>query len=224
MRETGAITHAVAGEELCLLPEKAIFWQRKKSLFVADLHLGKSGHFRKSGIPVSSLVHHEDLNRLSAVLAAWPVETIYLLGDLFHSFHNREWKQFMDWRMQYPKVNFHLVKGNHDILDDQLILDGNILLHHESLIVEPFFLSHKPVTNSENSYYQFYGHLHPGVRMNGKGLQSLSFPCFCFGVKSAVLPAFGGFTGYSNVQPSSCDAVFIVYNNLVKQIVHPGKT
>ncbi|MEO6166129.1 MAG: phosphoesterase, partial [Chitinophagales bacterium] len=73
---TDALTHTIAGEELYLLPEKAIFWMRKKSLFIADLHLGKSGHFRKAGIPVSSLVHHADLNKLSAIITQWPVETI----------------------------------------------------------------------------------------------------------------------------------------------------
>jgi len=223
MKKDDMVNYTIAGEELFLLPEKAIFWLRKKSLFIADLHLGKSGHFRKAGIPVSSLVHHDDLNRLSAILAAWPVETIYLMGDLFHSFHNQEWKDFIDWRMQYPQVIMHLIRGNHDILDDQFIHDGNIVLHDDSFIVEPFFLSHKPVESFSTHYYQFYGHIHPGVRLNGKGLQSLSFPCFCFGSNAGVLPAFGAFTGHSVLKPSGGDAVFIVYNNLVKQIHHSHK-
>lgn len=223
MEKTDFVIHTIAEEELYLLPQKAIFWKRKKSLLVADLHLGKSGHFRKAGIPVSSLVHHDDLNRLSALLTQWPVETVYLMGDLFHSLHNTEWKYFIDWRMQYPNVVMHLIKGNHDILDDQFIRDADIKLHDDSFIAEPFFLSHKPVNAPSKNYYQFYGHLHPGVRLNGKGLQSLSFPCFCFGDRSGVLPAFGAFTGHSVLQPSGTDAVFIVYNNLVKRIQRPGK-
>ena len=30
----------------------AIYWKEKNTLLLADLHLGKVGHFRKSGIPV----------------------------------------------------------------------------------------------------------------------------------------------------------------------------
>ena len=30
----------------------AIFWKEKDTLLLADIHLGKVGHFRKSGIPV----------------------------------------------------------------------------------------------------------------------------------------------------------------------------
>ncbi|MBK9732541.1 MAG: ligase-associated DNA damage response endonuclease PdeM [Chitinophagaceae bacterium] len=218
MNPKDVTSHTVAGEELLLLPEKVIFWKRQHSLFVADLHLGKSGHFRKAGIPVSSLVHHDDLSRLSEVIHQWKVTTVYLLGDLFHSFHNNEWQHFIEWRMQYPEVTFHLIKGNHDILDDQLMVEGKIILHHESMVVAPFFLTHKPVDVFEKKYYQFYGHLHPAVRLSGKGMQSVIFPCFSFGKTSCVLPAFGGFTGHSVLQPAESDAVFIIYNNMVNQV------
>ena len=30
----------------------AVFWKEKNTLLLADIHLGKVGHFRKSGIPV----------------------------------------------------------------------------------------------------------------------------------------------------------------------------
>src|ERR1051326_5913604 len=79
------------GEELILLPERAVFWKRKNLVLLSDLHLGRSGHLRKAGIPLSSKVHEDDLNRLSAVLQKVSPEKIYLLGDLFHSTHNREW-------------------------------------------------------------------------------------------------------------------------------------
>lgn len=219
MKLLDVAVHKVSGEELLLLPEKVIFWKRQRSLLVADLHLGKSGHFRKAGIAVSSQVHHDDLNRLTAVIQKWKVAVVYLLGDLFHSFHNTEWKYFVNWRMQHPNVAIHLVKGNHDILDDQWMTEGKIILHQESLLVEPFFLTHQPVAEMENRCYQLHGHLHPAVRLSGKGMQSATFPCFCFGKTAGVLPAFGGFTGHCIVQPTVNDVVFIIYNNTVKQVL-----
>ena len=39
-------------ETLHLLPEKAILWMKHKCLLIADLHIGKVGHFRKNNIPI----------------------------------------------------------------------------------------------------------------------------------------------------------------------------
>ena len=211
-------TAAIAGEELMLLPEKAIFWKRKNCLLVADLHLGKSGHFRKAGIPVSSKVHDHDLLRLAKVMKDFPVEKIYLLGDLFHSRHNSEWEQFTRWRNTYPAIEFHLIKGNHDVLDEELIRHGKIILHKNTFDAEPFLFSHQPIKNEDASRYQLFGHIHPGVRLHGKGLQSVSLPCFCFGEKSGVLPAFGNFTGNSIITPDAFDAVYVIYSEKVKQL------
>ena len=61
-------------EELTLLPERAIFWRRKNALLISDLHLGKSGHFRKAGIALPSSIHHDDLDRLSKIISEFPVE------------------------------------------------------------------------------------------------------------------------------------------------------
>mgnify|MGYP000930301407 CR=1 FL=1 len=36
------------GESLALLPERAAFWGRTRTLFVADFHLGKAASFRKA--------------------------------------------------------------------------------------------------------------------------------------------------------------------------------
>ncbi len=45
---------SVAGEDLVLLAERAVFWPAKKALFVADFHLGKAASFRSAGIPLPS--------------------------------------------------------------------------------------------------------------------------------------------------------------------------
>jgi metallophosphoesterase superfamily enzyme len=40
------------GEELTLLPQKAVYFKKQRTLLAADLHIGKSSLFRKEGIPV----------------------------------------------------------------------------------------------------------------------------------------------------------------------------
>ena len=217
--KSSAISTCIAGEEVLLLPEKAVLWRRKKTLFAADLHLGKSAHFRKSGIPVSSQVQDDDLRKLTAILTEFSIEKIYLLGDLFHSKLNNEWDHFIRWRKQYGNIEFHLTKGNHDLLHEELISKGSIIYHPDDLHDDPFIFSHQIPEEVEVNGYRLSGHIHPSVRLSGKGLQSISFPCFWFGKTYGVLPSFGSFTGHHIIKPMRGDLVFVIYDNQVKQVV-----
>jgi DNA ligase-associated metallophosphoesterase len=187
-------------------------------LLVADLHLGKSGHFRKAGIAVSSKVDEEDLARLETIIAAFPVERVYLLGDLFHSKLNNEWQRFTDWRKRYASIEFHLVKGNHDILDEERILEGMIAIHREDLFDDPFIFSHQQPVKHSGKGYSLSGHIHPSVLLHGKGLGSITLPCFWFAESQGVLPAFGGFTGHHPIEPQNGDLIFAIYENSVNRI------
>ena len=51
-------------EKLIFTNQKAVYWEREKTLIISDLHVGKSAHFRKSGIAISSQVLHDDLEIL----------------------------------------------------------------------------------------------------------------------------------------------------------------
>ncbi|NIT59093.1 MAG: metallophosphoesterase, partial [Aliifodinibius sp.] len=71
---------------------------------IADLHLGKSGHFRKSGIAVPEEVAQSNLNKLDDILELTSPEHLIILGDLFHSNINNEWKQFIEWRKKHTQL------------------------------------------------------------------------------------------------------------------------
>ncbi|MEO1450115.1 MAG: metallophosphoesterase, partial [Bacteroidota bacterium] len=90
----------LAGEHLILLGEKALYWPERRALLMADLHLGKAGHFRKHGVPVSGAVMQQDLDRMTTLIAAFEVSELIMLGDLFHSYHNQEVEQFGIWLAQ----------------------------------------------------------------------------------------------------------------------------
>src|SRR5438067_1045996 len=183
--EAKQIVTEIREEELILLPERAIFWKRKNALLVSDLHLGKSGHFRKAGIALPSSIHHDDLDRLSKLISEFQVQKLFLLGDLFHSAHNREWNHFLTWRKNFPSLEIHLIKGNHDILDVELIHEAEIILHHDQLETPPFLLVHNNC-EMHSSAYILCGHIHPAIHLIGRAKQSVTLPCFWFGKNSGV--------------------------------------
>lgn len=210
----------IRNEELQLLPEKAVFWKRKKILLLSDLHLAKSGHFRKAGIPIPSSVHENDLQRLSLLIEKLKPEVLCILGDLFHSRQNSEWKSFEQWRKKHGSVAITLVRGNHDVHEDSVMKDHGLDHVCDSLTEPPFFFTHEPSENAGGTVYNLAGHLHPAVMMNGRGRQSGVFPCFWFTRKFALLPAFGNFTGRAIIQPAQTDRVFIIFGSTVNEIFH----
>jgi DNA ligase-associated metallophosphoesterase len=204
------ICHAVAGEELLLLPEKAIYWPRKKIVLLADLHLGKAGHFRKAGIPVSAHVHRQDLQVLQNILQQWQVEEVIFLGDLFHSSLNSEWGLLESWMELQPEVQFTLIKGNHDILPETVYRHSKLRILEDKTVISPFLLTHHPPEAgcTDGPYYRLCGHVHPAIQLHGPGKQALTLPCFYFGLHCAILPAFGKFTGFHKIKPKAGEQVF----------------
>jgi len=55
--------------------------------------------------------------------------------------------------------------------------------------------------------------------MKGRGLQRLRLPCYHFGIKSGVLPAFGAFTGGYNISPDMDDDVYAITANAVLKVL-----
>ncbi|OEK04988.1 ligase-associated DNA damage response endonuclease PdeM [Roseivirga misakiensis] len=201
-------------QTLCLLPEKAIFWKEKRLLIIADLHLGKAGHFRKSGIPVSDLIHSMDILVLDKLINTHnPLEVIFL-GDLFHSDHNQGWEVFKRWLRSRPELPFKLILGNHDVLASTDYKIGNLECLM-SLDLPPFNFTHIP---EECSLYNMAGHIHPAIKLRGKARQNLRVPCFYFGAEGGILPAFGKFTGTARINIAEGDDVFVIAEKEVIKI------
>lgn len=101
-----------------LLAEKALFCQQTKALYIADMHLGKAGHFRQAGVALPGGHNEKDLQRLSRLIAKYrsTIKHLIFLGDVFHSCQNSEWELFCRWRQHHQAVSMILIRGNHDIL------------------------------------------------------------------------------------------------------------
>ena len=254
-------------DSLELLPEKAIWWARKRTLILSDLHLGKAGHFRKSGLAAPGQINEDNLNRLTRLLQLHPSDRLLILGDLFHSTQNREWDDFAAWRMQYPELTVQLVAGNHDLLPPALYRSADIATC-PSLLEPPFLFlhdaSHSERTKAMNRLtlhsakdrvnkdhmpeqltpehhtqkdlahedlapedlaperipFTISGHVHPGIRLRGKGRQSMRLPCFFARQNGILLPAFGTFTGLHILKPAPDDQVFAIAEQSVIPIRH----
>lgn len=195
----------VVGERLLLHPYGALYWPRLRWLVASDLHLGKAAHLRKGGSAIPEGHDEATLDRLAQVLAAFRPDRLLILGDLFHSSHNKRWEAFSQWALQCP-VPIHLVPGNHDVLADRRYAEAGVQVCDDTIEEGPFVLSHEPLNRP--GVYGISGHLHPGVVLLGKGRQHMRLSCFWFGVDQAILPAFGKATGLHIVHPLPGDRVY----------------
>lgn len=213
------IPHNISGNSFLLSASRCIFWQEQKILILSDLHLGKTGHFRKSGIAVPQAIFKEDMQRLVTQLQLYKPEQVIIIGDMFHSHDNKEHDFFLKWRNDFEQLSIQLVKGNHDILKDEWYAHAGIQLcntkpneNNPGLCINNFGFVHDindfNLSPEHSERYYFSGHIHPGISIRGIGKQSLRFPCFYFGKQFAVLPAFSRFTGTHGIEPKRSECVY----------------
>ena len=174
-----------------LHPTGAMYWKEEDALLIADVHIGKVQHFRKSGIAVPVRKKLENFEKLDLLIKNYSPAKVYFLGDLFHSDKNIEWDYFFEWLKQNEQ-EFHLIIGNHDKTGLRSLPVSKLILHDE-LIIGDFLLTHEPTTRE--NFVNFCGHIHPGILLRGKGKSGMKIPCFAQQKNQLVLPAFGAFTG-----------------------------
>jgi DNA ligase-associated metallophosphoesterase len=141
------------------------------------------------------------------------------LGDMLHSAHAHApatLQALAQWRERHAALDLLLVRGNHDdragdppsalavqAVDEPLHLGGLLLCHHP---------------RPRDAGYVLAGHLHPGVVLGGRAHQRLRLPCFYFGARVGVLPAFGEFTGMHAVQPGPGERIYVVSGDAVQPL------
>jgi uncharacterized protein len=210
------LKHTINNNDFILHSNRTVFWEQQKILILSDLHLGKTGHFRKSGIAVPHAIMIEDMQRMVDAIQFFKPEQVIIVGDMFHSVQNKEHELFLKWRKDLPHIKFLLVKGNHDIVPRQWYADAEVEVTDDTFIKNNIaFVHHINDANKQDleQYYFFSGHVHPAVSIKGLGKQSLRFPCFYFTPGFAILPAFGKFTGTYTVEPTKNEKAYAVVNN-----------
>jgi DNA ligase-associated metallophosphoesterase len=203
-----------------LLSQKALHWPSEKILLIADLHLGKVNHYRKAGYPVPTKANDENTSLLIDLLNRYKPARMIFLGDLFHSHYNEEWEVLGQVIRHFSGTSFELVMGNHDIMSTLQYDRHGVKVHPEMLQIGNLLLTHEPMEVSPPDAYNLSGHIHPGARLFGKGRQALLLPCFYFGRKRGILPAFGSFTGLYPVRVAKGDNVFVIAEGEVIEVAN----
>ncbi len=209
----------LCGQTLELFPEKAIFWRERRTLLVTDPHFGKAAFFRAKGIPVPHGTTANDLDRLRRLLESTAAIRLVILGDFFHAKLGRARRTLMQmrlWREAHPDLEIILIRGNHDAHAGDPPRSWNIQCCDNGLVDPPFVFSHEPEDSSEG--YVLAGHIHPAVSLQDSAGNVLRLPCFSFGPRTALLPAFGSFTGTWVITPRQEDRIFAIAPDAVVEI------
>jgi DNA ligase-associated metallophosphoesterase len=209
-------TITLRGQRLRLLPERAAYWEERRTLLVADAHWGKAAAFRAAAIPVPGETTTDDLQRLTGALLRTGAERIVFLGDLLHAKRGRSAEAFAavaDWRAQYAHIEMLLVRGNHDTHAGDPPENWRFACRDAPVVELPFAFVHEPAPVPGT--YALAGHLHPGAPLVGAGGQRLRLPCFWFAPEVGTLPAFGSFPGVAPIAARPGDRVFVVADDEV---------
>lgn len=207
----GHVAVQLAGTELWLLAEKAIWWPARRALLVADIHLGKAAAYRALGQPVPHGTTAANLERLDALLERFDCQQLIFLGDFLHAKQSRTPQTFAAlaaWRAQHPTLAITLVRGNHDKHAGDPPAALRIEVVAEPLLLGPFALQHEP--HAHPSHHVLAGHVHPAYQLRGRGRQRLRLPCFALASKVSLLPSFGSFTGAMTLDAEPDRRVFVV--------------
>jgi uncharacterized protein len=207
-------TIQINDHEFVLHPSGAIFWESESMLLIADVHLGKVEHFRKHGSALPLEVGYKNLETLTEVVNTFQARQVCFLGDLFHSKLNQSWEDFAAW-VNYIPAEVILVNGNHDILPKYLYESLSIQTYDE-MQIGSFLFTHHPT--QRDNYFNFAGHIHPGVRMQGLGRQIVKLACFFRSKDQLILPAFGTFTGKHLLRPSCQDKIYVIVEGEVVSV------
>lgn len=207
----------IRDEEVILSAGRGMFWVREKALVIADMHLGKTAHFRKFGIPVPASLLDNDLCRLTDMIGTYQPQKLIVVGDMFHQKDiNTDIGTFTNWRNSFDKLGIILVQGNHDKLKTLQYMHMNIQLYNPNLTLHPFRFIHE-YREKHEEFFSISGHIHPGVLLRGRARQALKLPCFALGSDQLVLPAFSLFTGLDlSYCVNECDFYAIANNEVFR--------
>jgi uncharacterized protein len=205
---SGVLSIELSGEQVQLLPDRAVVLPRRRTLIVADPHFGKDDLFRRAGIAVPRGPAVTDLQRLTSMLEAHGCERLVVLGDFLHA-ATRTGDSFLHafalWRRAHSGVAIEVIAGNHDRRERREKWDGLVGWHASALVEPPFVFAHEPVAHPGG--YVLAGHIHPVLRITARS-HKLRVPVFWQRAEYLVLPSFGSFTGGANVSPQPADRLY----------------
>ncbi|MGD9790853.1 MAG: ligase-associated DNA damage response endonuclease PdeM [Phycisphaerales bacterium] len=199
-----------------LLAGRAVYWEARRTLIVADVHLGKCATFRSMGVAVPELLG-EDLTRLSTLVARHRAERLLVLGDLLHAslgLTEHVIERVRLWRDALG-AEVEVVPGNHDRALERVAGVWGMRVLDDVHVEEPFVFRHDPAPDDRG--YVLCGHVHPAVSLSS-GSDRMKLACYWLGERVGVLPAFSRFTSGASVRRGVGDRVFAIVEDRVIEV------
>ena len=181
----------------------ALWWERRRMLVVADLHLEKGAAFARRGAMLPPYDTQTTLDRLEALVGRHRPEILVSLGD---GFHDRRGAEALDRRSAEriraltAAMRWLWVAGNHDPAPPPG-LGGEAAAMVE---MDGIGFGHVPGVLAG---FEVAGHLHPKARVRGEG-RAVTRPCFVADAGRLILPAFGAYAGGLDVLDPAISGLF----------------
>ena len=193
-----------ADQHFSIFPNGELYWQRKKTLIISDLHFEKGSFFSKTRQFIPPFDTIETLRQLTNFIDDHPVETIIFLGDLVHdklAFQRMPGKAKELFFHILKKINCTLTVGNHD--DASFLRDIGLNLT-ENIIIDDICFSHHATSDKK---FSVFGHYHPKVRLkiNSRGIWT---SCFILNKEKLLMPSYGYFTGGLSIKKLEIQKLF----------------
>jgi len=224
----GNCTISLGGHELHLRPDKTVWWPARRTLLVADLHLGKVTAFAAGGVPIDPAIGirtaDRDLATLHSAAASTAALRIIILGDLIHAkaSHDAELLAHVAaWRSTTAHLEIVLIRGNHDTNAGDPPPSWNMNVCDEGRDEHGLVLLHVPRSQSSRRHQappSVCGHIHPVISLRdlpGCGGQRERVACFVRTNDQLILPAFGSFTGGGRITPAPDTSLYLIAGSRV---------
>jgi DNA ligase-associated metallophosphoesterase len=209
-------TITLAGVTVVLRADRSLYLPDMQALIVADVHWGKAAAFRALGVPVPHGTTRAGLAALDAALTNSGATQLIVLGDLWHARAGMvpgTVQTIESWRATRPALPITLIRGNHDYHAGDPPASLGIACVDAPMQLGPFALCHHPGDCDDG--YVLAGHVHPVAKLFGRGRQKLTLPCFAFGARGGLLPAFGEFTGGAVIDRYDYSHVYVIADESV---------
>ena len=157
-----------------ILNEPALYIKEKKTLVIADLHIGIERELRESGLQIASQTKAMTTRLLAIIKKNHPKEII-LLGDIKHNIptstiqERTDVKEFFATIQSYGAI--HVIPGNHDGNIKKLLPPNTILHRSDGCVLDNvgYIHGHRwPAKEIMECNCIIVGHTHPTIMLSDR--------------------------------------------------------